>query len=71
MADGLETRGGKKTVQVNVKMTELDHDLMLRAAARLWPNAILSKSAIVLGLARMRTRQALTMHPSRQRMLPP
>lgn len=59
MADPNHTQGGKKTIQVNVKMTEADHDLMQRAAARLWPNAILSKAAVVLGLAKLRARQTM------------
>jgi hypothetical protein len=59
MAGTHDTEAGKKTIQINVKMSEQDHELILQAAARFWPNAILSKSAMVLGLARMRARQAL------------
>ena len=51
MADAHHT--GKKTVQINVKMTESDLHLIQNAAAKLWPNAILSNSAIVLGLAKI------------------
>lgn len=44
---------GKRTVQVNVKMTERDFALLQRAAATLWPDAVLSNSGIILGLARI------------------
>lgn len=59
MAGTHDTQGGKKTIQINVKMTQQDHELIQRAAAQLWPNAILSKAAIVLGLARLRAQQTL------------
>jgi uncharacterized protein (DUF1778 family) len=51
---------GKRTVQVNVKMKEEDYELLQRAAARLWPEAIISNSGILLGLARIAARQALS-----------
>ena len=44
---------GKRTVQVNVKMTVYDSALLKRAADALWPDAILSKSGIILGLAKL------------------
>jgi uncharacterized protein (DUF1778 family) len=63
MAGTHDTQGGKKTIQINVRMNEQDHEMILRAAARLWPHAILTKSAIMLSLARMRAQQALSMAP--------
>lgn len=51
---------GKKTIQINVKMSEHDYNLIQRAAATLWPGAILSKGAIVLGLAKMAAKRVLT-----------
>jgi len=43
---------GKRTVQVNVKMSAEDFDNLQKAANILWPDAILSNSGILLGLAR-------------------
>ena len=50
---------GKRDVQVAVRMTESDMTLLKRAATKLWPRAILSNSAIVLGLARIAAEDAL------------
>jgi len=47
---------GKRTVQVNVKLTSEDFDLLQDAAATLWPDAILSNSGILLGLAKIAAR---------------
>jgi hypothetical protein len=47
---------GKRTVQVNVKMTVEDFELLKRAAHKLWPDAILSNSGIILGLAKIAAR---------------
>lgn len=44
---------GKRTTSVTVKMTEEDYDLMTKAAETIWPKAPLTKSSIILGLARM------------------
>jgi len=49
---------GKRTVQVNVKMTAEDFELLKRAADKLWPDAILSNSGIILGLAKIAAREA-------------
>ena len=57
---GVMETTGKRTVQVNVKMSTTDFDLLRRAADALWPEAVLSNSGIILGLARMAARQALT-----------
>jgi len=40
---------GKRTVQVNVKMSAEDFETLQAAADRLWPDAILSRSGIILG----------------------
>jgi hypothetical protein len=50
---------GKRTVQVNVKMTGEDFDLLTKAAHVHWPEAVLSNSGIVLGLAKMAARDIL------------
>ncbi len=49
----------KRTVQVNVKMTREDFDLLKEAAHTYWPDAVLSNSGIVLGLAKMASRDIL------------
>lgn len=43
----------KRTVQVNVKMSEEDFTLLKKAAAGHWPGAVLTNSGIVLGLAKI------------------
>lgn len=50
---------GKRTIQVNVKMSGEDYDLLRQAAATLWPQAIISNSGILLGLARIAATGAL------------
>jgi uncharacterized protein (DUF1778 family) len=60
MAGPYDTECGKKSIQVNVKMSEQEHDLIQRAAARLWPDAILSRASIVLGLAKIVAKQTVT-----------
>jgi len=57
---------GKRTVQVNVKMTAEDFALLQRAANALWPNAILSNSGIILGLAKLAANDVLK-KPSKAR----
>lgn len=51
--------GGKRTVQVNVKMSGEDFDLLQTAAKKLWPDAIISNSGILLGLARIAANRVL------------
>ncbi len=53
------TDAGKRTVQVNVKMNEEDFALLRKAAATLWPDAIIGNSGILLGLARLAARQTI------------
>ncbi len=43
----------KRTVQVNVKMTHEDFNLLTKAAEKRWPGAVLTNSGIVLGLAKI------------------
>jgi uncharacterized protein (DUF1778 family) len=51
---------GKRTVQINVKMSEEDYRLLSQAAEKLWPDAVLSNSGILLGLARMAAKNVLS-----------
>jgi hypothetical protein len=44
---------GKRTTSVTVKMSEQDFELMNKAAETIWPGAPMTKSSIILGLARM------------------
>jgi len=50
---------GKRTMQVNVKMTVGDFDLLQKASSAHWPDAVLSNSGIMLGLAKMAARDIL------------
>jgi len=50
---------GKRTVQINVRLSDDDFELIRTAATKLWPDAVLSNSSIVLGLARLAAKQAL------------
>jgi hypothetical protein len=43
----------KRTVSATVKMTSEDDALLTKAAEAIWPGAILTKSSIVLGLAKI------------------
>jgi hypothetical protein len=54
-----DTGSMKRTVQVNVKMTEEDFQLLRKASERRWPDAVLTNSGIVLALARIAARQTL------------
>ncbi len=51
--------GMKRTVQVNVKMTETDFNLLRKAAEKRWPDAEMTNSGIVLALARIAAREIL------------
>lgn len=50
---------GKRTLQVNVRMSTEDFNLINKAANTLWPDAVLSNSGILLGLAKIAARDAL------------
>ena len=54
-----DTGSMKRTVQVNVKMTEEDSKLLHKAAERRWPDAVMTNSGIVLALARIAAREIL------------
>jgi hypothetical protein len=56
---------GKRTTQVNVKMSTEDFALLRKAAGRLWPGAVISNSGIVLDLAKMAASDVLKRKPSR------
>lgn len=43
----------KRTTSVTVKMTSEDYALLQKAADTVWPKALLTRSSIVLGLARI------------------
>ena len=49
----------KRTVQVNVKMTSEDFDLLRKAAEKKWPDAVITNSGIVLALARIAAKDIL------------
>lgn len=49
----------KRTVQVNVKMTEDDFRMLQEAAEKRWPDAVMTNSGIVLALARIAARDTL------------
>ncbi len=49
----------KRTVQVNVKMTEADFELLRRAAEKRWRDAVMTNSGIVLALAKIAARDTL------------
>jgi len=51
---------GKRTVQVNVKMSAEDFALLQKAAQKLWPDAIISNSGILLGLAKIAATRLVT-----------
>jgi hypothetical protein len=42
----------KRRLSVSIKMSEDDLALLTKAANHVWPKALLSRSSIVLGLAR-------------------
>jgi len=51
--------GMKRTLQINVKLSEEDFDLLKKAAERKWPDAVMTNSGIVLGLAKIAAREVL------------
>lgn len=50
----------KRTVQVNVKMTQADFDLLRRAAEKRWRDAVMTNSGVVLALAKIAARETLS-----------
>jgi hypothetical protein len=57
---------GKRTVQVNVKMISEDFTTLQKAANALWPEAILSNSGIILGLAKLAAKDILKRKPAKR-----
>jgi hypothetical protein len=49
----------KRTTQVNVKMSPADFALLKKAAGKKWPDAVMTNSGIVLGLAKISAREIL------------
>jgi uncharacterized protein (DUF1778 family) len=49
----------KRTLQVNVRLNAEDFSLIKRAANTLWPDAVLTNSGILLGLAKIAARDVL------------
>jgi uncharacterized protein (DUF1778 family) len=49
----------KRTIQVNVKMSEEDFALLKKAADKRWPDAVMTNSGIVLAMARIAARDIL------------
>lgn len=49
----------KRTVQVNVKMTQEDFDLLRKAAEKKWRDAVMTNSGIVLALTKIAARDTL------------
>jgi hypothetical protein len=49
----------KKTAQVNCWMSPRDFNLLQRAARKQWPEAEMSKSHIILSLAKMAAKRIL------------
>jgi hypothetical protein len=58
---------GKRTVQINVKMSVEDFATLQRAADALWPDAIVSNSGIILGLAKIAAKDILKRSPAKPR----
>jgi hypothetical protein len=50
----------KRSLSVSIKMSEEDLALLTKAADHIWPKALLSRSSIVLGLARIGAESVLS-----------
>ncbi len=50
----------KRTVGVSIKISEEDLALFQKAASEVWPEAILTRTAIILGLARIGAKSVLS-----------
>jgi uncharacterized protein (DUF1778 family) len=49
----------KRTMQINVKMSPEDFQLLKKAAEKKWRDAIMTNSGVVLGLAKIAAKEAL------------
>jgi len=56
----------KRTTSVTVKMTAEDYALLEKAADHIWPKAVLTRSSIVLGLARIGAESVLPKSQARR-----
>jgi hypothetical protein len=59
--------GMKRTVQVNVKMTQEGFELLRKAADKRWPDAVMTNSGIVLALAKIAARSSFSKVPGPHR----
>ncbi len=50
----------KRTVGVSIKISEEDLALFQKAASQVWPEAILTRTAVILGLARIGAKAVLS-----------
>jgi uncharacterized protein (DUF1778 family) len=53
----------KRTVQINVKLSPDDFQLLKKAAEKKWPDAVMTNSGIVLGLAKIAAKTILGKKP--------
>lgn len=51
--------GDKRTVQINVKLSAADFALLQKTAQILWPDAVISNSGILLGLAKITAKRVI------------
>jgi uncharacterized protein (DUF1778 family) len=58
---------GKRSRQVNVRLSSEALDLMRRAAERVWPGVPLSNSTLLLVLARSKAQEILNSNPHPKR----
>lgn len=49
----------KRPLQVNVRLSQADLDLLHRAAERLWPRMPITKSTLLLSLARLKAEEVM------------
>lgn len=56
----------KRSEMVSVRLTPTDLETFQQAADILWPGAILSRSGILLGLARMMAEKVTTQHKTEE-----
>ena len=50
----------KRTVSITVKMSAEDYDLLRKAADQLWAKAMMSRSSVVLSLAKITAESVLS-----------
>ena len=55
----------KRPLQVNVRLSQADLDLLHRAAERLWPRMPITKSTLLLSLARLKAEEVLASKPKK------